>query len=99
MERRGVGGRIEPFRDKFPSGMKVRATPPWPGGRLPWRAHHTCARGLLARPLQALGDYIHSKGLLFGVYSDAGNSTCEGYPGSWGYERLVSTRVGRRVVA
>lgn len=40
---------------------------------------------------QALGDYIHSKGLKFGVYSDTGNHTCEGYPGSWGYEKLVGT--------
>jgi len=24
----------------------------------------------------------------FGVYSDTGNTTCEGYPGSWGHESL-----------
>lgn len=33
-----------------------------------------------------LGEYIHSKGLLFGLYSDAGYKTCEGRPGSLKYE-------------
>ena len=33
-----------------------------------------------------LANYVHSKGLLFGVYSDAGNKTCAGRPGSLGYE-------------
>lgn len=61
MHKRGPDGKIVPFQNKFPSGMK------------------------------ALGDYIHSKGLKFGVYSDAGNTTCEGYPGSWAYEKVVST--------
>lgn len=36
--------------------------------------------------MKALGDYIHSKGLKFGIYSDAGWKTCAGYPGSRGYE-------------
>lgn len=31
--------------------------------------------------LQALVDYVHSKGLKFGLYSDAGDKTCEGRPG------------------
>ncbi|KAG1676530.1 hypothetical protein FOA52_000073 [Chlamydomonas sp. UWO 241] len=38
--------------------------------------------------MKAVGDYIHSKGLLFGIYSAAGNTTCEGYPGSWGHEEI-----------
>ena len=33
-----------------------------------------------------LASYVHSKGLLFGMYSDAGNKTCAGRPGSLGYE-------------
>ncbi|KAH3744287.1 alpha galactosidase [Pelomyxa schiedti] len=33
-----------------------------------------------------LADYAHQKGLLFGVYSDAGYYTCAGRPGSLGYE-------------
>ena len=36
--------------------------------------------------IKPLVDYAHSKGLLFGLYSDAGNSTCAGRPGSLGYE-------------
>eukprot|EP00884_Botryococcus_braunii_P001120 jgi/Botrbrau1/11008/Bobra.101_1s0006.1 len=36
--------------------------------------------------MKALGDYIHSKGLLFGMYSDAGAKTCMGLPGSRGFE-------------
>jgi len=36
--------------------------------------------------LKALGDYIHSKGLKFGIYSDAGTMTCACYPGSLGHE-------------
>ena len=36
--------------------------------------------------IKALADYVHSKGLKFGIYSDAGTKTCAGYPGSRGYE-------------
>jgi len=36
--------------------------------------------------LKPLADYAHSKGLKFGIYSDAGNYTCGGQPGSLGYE-------------
>ncbi|MBP2830674.1 glycoside hydrolase family 27 protein [Aquimarina sp. U1-2] len=36
--------------------------------------------------MKALADYIHSKGLKFGLYSDAGTKTCKGLPGSRGYE-------------
>ncbi len=36
--------------------------------------------------MKALADYIHSKGLKFGVYSDAGWQTCAGKPGSRGHE-------------
>ncbi len=32
-----------------------------------------------------LGKYIHSKGLKFGIYSDAGYLTCEKRPGSFGF--------------
>lgn len=33
-----------------------------------------------------LTEYVHSKGLLFGLYSDAGTKTCQGRPGSYGFE-------------
>jgi len=36
--------------------------------------------------MKAVGDYIHSKGLKFGLYTDAGLKTCEGRPASRGYE-------------
>ena len=36
--------------------------------------------------IKALADYVHSKGLKFGIYSDAGSKTCAGRPGSQGHE-------------
>jgi alpha-galactosidase len=36
--------------------------------------------------MKTLSDYIHAKGLKFGIYSDAGSKTCGGRPGSQGYE-------------
>jgi len=36
--------------------------------------------------IKALADYVHSKGLKFGIYSDAGSQTCAGRPGSRGHE-------------
>ncbi len=39
-----------------------------------------------ASGIKALADYVHSKGLKFGIYSDAGTGTCENRPGGRGYE-------------
>ncbi len=36
--------------------------------------------------IKPLVDYVHKKGLKFGIYSDAGRKTCQGLPGSRGYE-------------
>ena len=36
--------------------------------------------------IKALADYVHSKGLKFGMYSDAGTQTCQGRPGGRGHE-------------
>ena len=36
--------------------------------------------------MKALGDYIHSKGLLFGIYSSAGTMTCQKRAGSLDFE-------------
>jgi len=36
--------------------------------------------------MKALADYIHSLGLKFGLYSCAGSRTCQGRPGSRGYQ-------------
>jgi hypothetical protein len=38
--------------------------------------------------MEALADYVHSKGLLFGLYSDAGFKTCAGRPGSLHFEAI-----------
>lgn len=32
--------------------------------------------------IRSLADYVHSKGLKFGIYEDYGTLTCGGYPGS-----------------
>ncbi|MBW8892440.1 MAG: glycoside hydrolase family 27 protein [Burkholderiales bacterium] len=36
--------------------------------------------------IKALADYVHGKGLKFGLYSDAGSLTCGSRPGSAGHE-------------
>ncbi len=36
--------------------------------------------------IKALADYVHSLGLKFGIYSDAGSQTCAGRPGGLGHE-------------
>ena len=41
--------------------------------------------------MQQLIDHVHSKGLKFGLYSDAGYKTCGGRPGSLGYEDIDAT--------
>lgn len=41
---------------------------------------------LFPNGMKYLADYIHSKGLKFGMYSCAGIKTCGGYPSSYGYE-------------
>ncbi|CAG9898001.1 alpha-galactosidase [Bacteroides ovatus] len=36
--------------------------------------------------IKVVADYVHSKGLKFGLYNCAGSKTCAGYPGSRGHE-------------
>jgi alpha-galactosidase len=36
--------------------------------------------------MKALGDYIHGKGLKFGIYSGPGPTTCQGLTASWQHE-------------
>jgi alpha-galactosidase len=38
--------------------------------------------------MKAVADYVHSKGLKFGIYSAAGVKTCQERPGSYGYEYI-----------
>ena len=46
--------------------------------------------------IKSLADYVHSLGLKFGIYSDAGSLTCKERPGSLGMSilMLASTRRG-----
>ncbi|MBN2068277.1 MAG: glycoside hydrolase family 27 protein [Opitutales bacterium] len=36
--------------------------------------------------MKALADYVHSKGLKFGIHNCAGKTTCNGFPGGRGHE-------------
>ena len=58
-----------------------------------WMAKERDADGnLVADPvkfpkgIKHVADYVHSKGLKFGLYNCAGTKTCGGYPGTRGYE-------------
>lgn len=58
-----------------------------------WMTHERDANGdLVPDPekfpsgMKAVIDYVHSKGLKFGLYNCAGTKTCAGYPGTRGYE-------------
>jgi alpha-galactosidase len=42
--------------------------------------------------MHALADYIHHKGLKFGIYSSPGPKTCGGYEGSYGHEEQDARR-------
>jgi alpha-galactosidase len=59
-----------------------------------WQASRDSNGVIVADPIRfpggikALADYVHSKGLKLGIYSDHGTSTCQGKPGSYGYEYL-----------
>jgi alpha-galactosidase len=37
--------------------------------------------------IKPLADYVHGKGLKFGIYTDAGRLTCQRRPGSFGHEQ------------
>ena len=41
---------------------------------------------LFPHGMKYLSDYVHSRGLKFGMYSCAGFMTCAGYPSSYGHE-------------
>ena len=57
-----------------------------------WQVSRDASGNIVADPqrfphgVKAVGDYIHSLGLKFGVYSDAGSKTCAGRPGGLGHE-------------
>lgn len=45
--------------------------------------------------MAALADFAHSLGLRFGLYTDLGNETCAGRPGSLGYETIDADTYAR----
>jgi alpha-galactosidase len=58
-----------------------------------WQGERDSVTGILSADpdrfpsgIKALADYVHSRGLKFGIYSDAGTQTCGNQPGSFGYE-------------
>ncbi|KAK1138256.1 hypothetical protein N8T08_003221, partial [Aspergillus melleus] len=51
-----------------------------PNGSLQWNST------LFPHGIPWLGEYVKSRGFRFGIYEDAGNLTCGGYPGSLGHE-------------
>lgn len=57
-----------------------------------WQKSRDADGNIIADPdrfpsgIKALVDYVHSRGLKFGIYSDAGALTCGGRPGSAGHE-------------
>ncbi len=57
-----------------------------------WQSSRDASGNIVADPtafpsgIKALADYVHSKGLKLGVYSDRGTNTCAGRPGSQGHE-------------
>jgi alpha-galactosidase len=59
-----------------------------------WQVKREASGRIVADPerfpsgVKALADYVHAKGLKFGLYSDAGTETCAGRPGSKGHEEI-----------
>jgi alpha-galactosidase len=57
-----------------------------------WQVSRDASGTIVADPqrfphgIKALADYVHSKGLKFGIYTDAGTKTCQGRPGTLGFE-------------
>jgi hypothetical protein len=56
-----------------------------------WEAESRAKNGAIVTnekfpDIKATSDYVHSKGLRFGIYSSPGPRTCGGYLGSWQHE-------------
>lgn len=47
---------------------------------------HVTATSNFPNGIKAIADYVHSKGLKLGIYSDHGTATCQGRAGSHGFE-------------
>jgi alpha-galactosidase len=57
----------------------------WEGGR-DSQGHILANPSKFPHGIKSLADYVHSKGLKFGIYSCAADITCGGEVGSYGYE-------------
>jgi len=60
-----------------------------------WMAEQRDAEGRLqadpvrfGKGIKALADFVHERGLKFGIYEDAGEKTCQQLPGSLGHEKV-----------
>jgi len=59
-----------------------------------WQVSRDASGRIVADPqrfpggMKALADYVHGKGLKFGLYTDLGTKTCEGRPGSLGHHDI-----------
>ena len=60
-----------------------------------WMASERDANGALQadpvkfpKGMKDIGDYIHSRGLKFGIYEDRAYRTCQSLPGSFGHEQI-----------
>jgi alpha-galactosidase len=57
-----------------------------------WQVYRDTSGTIVADPqlfphgMKALADYVHAKGLKFGIYTDAGTNTCQGRPGTLHHE-------------
>lgn len=56
----------------------------WLDKRRAYTGHLQPDKARFAYGIKDLSNYIHSKGLKFGIYEDYGNYTCAGYPGVLG---------------
>lgn len=72
-----------------------------------WAVNRTAAGELIADPqlfppsehgandgIKLVADYIHGRGLKFGIYTARGSRTCLGRPGSDGHEQLDAATWG-----
>ncbi len=57
-----------------------------------WQVYRDTSGTIVADPqlfphgIRAVADYVHAKGLKFGIYTDAGTNTCQGRPGTLHHE-------------
>jgi hypothetical protein len=90
-----VEGIADIFVNKgLKAGLPVRQPRRLLGPALPRRRRQPRPRpGPLPNGIKAVADYVHSKGLKFGIYTSAGTKTCNdaGFPGGLGHETATRT--------